>query len=133
MSDVITDEAVAAVEKEIETKMAEDTKKANDEFDAKVQAEVEKRLKEQADKAAKEAEEANKAKKAEDEQKAKEAELEAMKVKQAELEKQIEAISARKSMPNVPTGEPQKPKELTDADKIAANKEWASGVIGLPL
>jgi len=121
MSETVLDEtAINAVEKELKTKMTEVESQSQKDFDARVAAAVEKRIKD------KEAEVAAKSK---DEKI--QSEMDAIKAKNDDLQKQIEQVSLRKSVPNIPGQETEEKKEMTNSDKIAANKAWASQVLGV--
>ena len=129
----ISADLIEKIDNDIKTKMAEEQTQTTADFDAKVAAEVEKRLKEAEEAKLKEAEEAKKVEDAKKVEAEKEAALQEkfskLEAELASTKKELESVSLRKSVPNIPS-EPAK-KEMTDAEKIEANKAWVAQRLGL--
>ena len=131
MTEEITKEAIEAVEKEITEKEA----KQQTDLEAKIEAEVARRLKEkeEAEKAEKEKQDKEQTEKQKEEDLIKK--LAEHENKTKELEKQIEGIKMRKSLP-VETSVEEKPvewKDLPASEKIKHNKAYAKSVLGMDI
>ena len=123
----ITKSAIDAVEKEL-------AEKENNTLEEKIEAEVQKRLSEkaEADKATAEKLEKELAEKNKEEELVKK--LAEHENKTRELEKQIEGIKMRKSIPaeDIPT-QPKTWKDFSDEEKIKLQKDYVSQTIGMKI
>jgi len=130
MSD-ITNETIDKIDAEITSKTAEDTTK----FDSAVeQAVADKLAKIEADKAA-ETTEANKIAEAEKKESALKDQLTEMSNKQKELQKQLDDVSMRKSIPKeaVAPTQPTKLEDISRAERIQMNKDYASSILNMDI
>lgn len=128
----VTKEVVEKISEEIE----QNEKSSTVDFEEKVKLEVEARLKkieEERLKAEQEKQKVQEESKKEEELKSKIADMEG---KQKELQKQLDNISLRKSIPqelDQVVDKPKKWEDLSKEEKIKANKEFVSGVLGMQI